>query len=352
MHKKEYEIGILYGEGIGFEVLTETKKILNIIAEKFNLKFKFLEGPHVKYKYPLKNKRGVVGPIYSFYNYAINNNIPILSGPLSGGLVYNIRKRFDLFFKLVPLQSIPGVRSNIFKHPVDILLIRQNNTGEYFGKHGLIKDKNGLRIAYQNIKYFENDISRIADATFKFTSNIKRKITVLLKEDGLPDISKLWREIFENKQQKYPNVILEFINVDTGVGNIIANPSNFDIVVTLNYDGDIITDALVSYILGSRGMGCSGNFNDNNFGSYQTIHGGAIDIAGKNKANPIGQILSAAMMLEYSFGLKRESNVIKKGIEIVLSRGYRTVDFRSSKKLVSTEKMGSLIAETITKLKG
>ena len=196
----------------------------------------------------------------------------------------------------------------------------------FFGKHGYSKSKNNNRIAFQNIKYSEEDIEKIAAVAFRCASRRRQKITLLLKEDGFPAISGLWREIFQNNHLKFSGIELEILNVDLGVCELISNPSNFDVLVTLNYDGDIICDALTAYIYGSRNMGCSGNFNNHGFASYQTVHGGGRDLVGKKKANPIGQILSAAMMLEHSFGLNTEANVIRKGIEIVLNDGYRTED--------------------------
>lgn len=348
MRGRKYEVGVLYGEGIGYEIIEQAKKVLNAISTRFNIDFEYVIGPQTKT--PVKNKRGLVNQLYSFYDCSIKNKIPVLSGALSGGLVYSIRKRFDLFCKLVPIQSIPGYRSEVYKEVLDILLIRQNNTGEYFGKHGFLKSKNNTLIAFQNIRYYEKDIDKMASVAFEYALRRRQKVTLLLKEDGLPEISSLWRETFKNNHRNYKSIELGFLNVDTGAGELISNPSDFDIVVTLNSYGDIICDVLVSFIYGSRGMGCSGNFDEQGFASYQTVHGGAIDLVGKNKANPIGQILSAAMMLQYSFGLDKEAQTIKNAIETILNDGYRTEDiFESGCKVVSTQKMGSLITEAILK---
>ena len=141
---------------------------------------------------------------------------------------------------------------------------------------------------------------------------------------------------------------LDILNVERGAGELISNPRDFDVVVTLNHDGDIIFDTMVSFFYGSRGMGCSGNFNNDGFATYQTIHGSAMDLVGKNKANPIGQILSSAMMLEYSFHLFKEAESIKKSVGTVLNAGYRTEDiFREGFKLTSTRDMCSYIVESV-----
>jgi len=139
------------------------------------------------------------------------------------------------------------------------------------------------------------------------------------------------------------------LNVDRGMGELIAHPSSFDTVVTLNYVGDVICDALVAFVYGSRGMGFSGNFNNNGFASYQTVHGAALDLTNQNTANPIGQILSAAMLLEYSLGADQEAAAIKKAIKSVLDQRYRTFDIHENGcTQVSTREMGTLIAQAVT----
>ena len=344
--KREYKIGILYGEGIGYDIIEQTKTILSAISNKFDAVFDYAVGPTIKT--PIKSKRGIVNPVYSFHEFAMKNKMPVISGALSGGLVYSIRKRFGLYYKLVPLKSLAGHRTEVYKKATDILLIRQNDAGVYFGRHGFLKTKDNTRIAFQNIRYHEDDINKIASVAFRYATKRRRKVTLLLKEDGLPEISSLWREVFEDRQREFRKIDFEILNVDTAAGELLSRPSNFDVVVTLNYDGDIICDSLVSFIFGSRSMGCSGNFNMDGFAVYQTVHGGAKDLVGKNKANPIGQILSSAMMLDFSFGLREESKAIRKGIEIVLNDGYRTQDiFQSGCKRVSTQEMGNLIAEAI-----
>jgi 3-isopropylmalate dehydrogenase len=343
---RQFDIGIMHGEGIGYEIIEQTKRVLSAISKKFNIDFEYHIGPTVRT--PVKTKRGIVNAIYRFYDYALENKIPVISGALSGGLVYSIRKRFDLYYKLVPIQSIPGFRTAVHKGDIDILLIRQNSVGEYFGKHGFLKHNDRKRIAYQNIRYSEEDIDKLAGVAFEYATKKRRKVTLLLKEDGLPHISRLWREVFENRCEKNSGIELEVLNVDAGAGQLISKPSDFDVVVTLNHDGDIICDVLISFVHGSRGMGCSANFSDDGLAVYQTVHGGAMDLAGRNTANPMGQIFSAAMMLECSFGLEREARTIKKAIGTVLSEGYRTVDiFQNGCKLATTQEMCTLIAEAI-----
>jgi 3-isopropylmalate dehydrogenase len=343
---RQFDIGIVHGEGIGYEIIEQTRRVLTAISKKSGIHFEYHVGPRIST--PVKTKRGIVNTIYRFYDYALKNGIPVISGALSGGLVYSIRKRFDLYYKLVPVQSISGFRTAVYKGDIDILLIRQNSVGEYFGKHGFLKRKDKKRIAYQNIRYSEEDIDKLASVAFEYATRKRRKVTLLLKEDGLPHISRLWREVFENRREENSGIELEILNVDAGAGQLISKPSDFDVVVTLNHDGDIICDALISFVHGSRGMGCSANFSDNGLAVYQTVHGGAMDLVGRNIANPIGQIFSAAMMLECSFGLRSEAETIKKAIGTVLSDGHRTEDiFQNGCKLATTQEMCSLIAEAI-----
>jgi 3-isopropylmalate dehydrogenase len=342
--KRELNIGILYGEGIGYEIINHTKQILSCIGKRFFIEFNYIDGPTTDA--PLGNKREIQEQLYEFYSHAIENGIPIISGALSGGLVYDIRKKFDLYYKLIPLQAIPGYRTEVIRHDVDILLIRHNNAGEYLGDHGCYR-RSDTRIAYQEITYSDSDIDKIAAISFKHAATRKGKITLLIKDDGFPEISDLWREIFQHHHKKTNDIELQIMNVDRGAGELISNPAQFDVVVTLNHDGDIVCDALVAFIYGSRGMGYSGNFNDSGFASYQTVHGAAVDLVGKDKANPIGQILSAAMMLEYSFGLQEAAKSIRQAIATILQNDNITADLPKAGKVLSTSEMCALISANI-----
>jgi 3-isopropylmalate dehydrogenase len=342
----ERRIGILYGEGLGYELIEQSIRVLASVSQKCNIPFAFSFGPRVKK--PAKTKRGIVNPLYAFYEKAIQDSIPILSGPLSGGLVYSIRKRFDLFYKLVPIRSIPGYRTEVITEPVDILLLRQNNAGEYFGRHGSLQGKDNKRIAFQHVRYTEDDVEKLASVAFQWARERRKKLTLFLKEDGLPAISRLWIDVFQEKRKEWEEVELEVLNVDRGAADLISSPSRFDVVATLNHDGDLLADMMISFLHGSRAMGCSGNFGQNGLAVYQTVHGSASDLVGKNTANPIGQILATAMMLEHSFGLLEEAELIRAGVEKALRNQYRTEDiFQGGCRHASTDAMVNAVVEAI-----
>jgi len=341
------KIGTIIGEGIGEELFKAVNIITDAVSKKEKIEFKFEQGPDIKF--PIKSKRGVVNNLYKFYEDCIKMNIPILSGPLSGGLVYSLRKRFDLFIKIVPILSLLPNNDRLLKKDIDILLLRQNNSGDFFGRNKIITNASGIRVAVQNIRYSELEIKRLAESSLKLAQQRKSEVSVFLKRDGFKAIGRLWEDVFQNiKDQYFEHVKLNFCNPDMGICEVIRSPENFDIIVTTNEVGDIATDVLITIFNKSRGMGCSGNFNEKGFGSYQTVHGGAVDIAGKNIANPIGHISALAMLLEYSYGLTQIYNDIHRAIKSVLSKGYRTFDIGdSNSKIVDTLSMASFIANEI-----
>jgi 3-isopropylmalate dehydrogenase len=228
----------------------------------------------------------------------------------------------------------------------DILVVREQCAGLYFGEPRGIVDENGVRRGINTESYSEVEIERVARKAFDLARKRRKKLTSVDKHNVL-ESSRLWREVVIRVARDYPDVALDHMYADNAALQLVVRPQRFDVIVTGNIFGDILSDLTACYH-GSLGMMPSASIGDGTFGLFEPIHGTAPDIAGKNIANPLSQILSARMMLEYSFDLKKEAEAIDSAVERILEEGYRTADIytRGSKK-VSTREMGDLIVNAI-----
>lgn len=225
------------------------------------------------------------------------------------------------------------------------MIMRELTGGLYFGKRET-KEVNGELVAHDNLEYSESEIRRIAKRGFDIAMKRQKKVVSVDKANVL-DSSRLWRKIVNEVAKDYPEVELEHMLVDNCAMQLVKNPQQFDVILTENMFGDILSDE-ASMITGSIGMLSSASLRDDQFGMYEPSHGSAPDIAGKNIANPIATILSAAMMLRYSFDMDKEASAVEKAIQKVLKDGYRTVDIMSDgQKEVSCSVMGNLIVERL-----
>ena len=207
-------------------------------------------------------------------------------------------------------------------------------------------EEHGVMTAYDSLTYNENEIRRIAKRGFDIAMKRRKKVTSVDKANVL-DSSRLWRKVVEEVAAEYPEVTLEHMLVDNCAMQLVKNPKQFDVILTENMFGDILSDE-ASMVTGSIGMLASASLNETKFGLYEPSGGSAPDIAGKGIANPIATILSAAMMLRFSFDLDKEADAVERAVAKVLAEGYRTIDIMSEgKKQVGTEKMGDLIAGSI-----
>jgi len=219
--------------------------------------------------------------------------------------------------------------------------MRELTRGIYFGKQFTDGD-----YACDSMEYSKYEIVRIAAQAFKIAQTRNKRITSVDKSNVL-ETSKLWRRTVEEVANKYPDVELSHMYVDNAAMQLVTNPKQFDVIVTENMFGDILSDE-ASMITGSIGMLPSASLGDNNFGMYEPVHGSAPDITGQNKANPIATILSASMMLKYSFGLQAESYAIEEAVKKALKDGYRTADIaKKGEKIITTQEMGNTIVENI-----
>ena len=262
-----------------------------------------------------------------------------------------IRKELNLFANLRPavlydeLKGACPLKESITEGGFDMMIMRELTGGLYFGERKTVEE-NGVMTAYDSLTYNENEIRRIAKRAFDIAMKRRKKVTSVDKANVL-DSSRLWRKVVEEVAKEYPEVTLEHMLVDNCAMQLVKDPKQFDVILTENMFGDILSDE-ASMVTGSIGMLASASLNETKFGLYEPSGGSAPDIAGKGIANPIATILSAAMMLRFSFDLDKEADAIENAVAEVLKKGYRTIDIMSEgKEQIGTAKMGDLIASYI-----
>ncbi len=351
----EYKIAILKGDGIGPEIVDEAMKVLDEIGKKFNHKFEYIRGylggeSIDKYGIPLSDETiqvcrdsdavllGAIGG----YKW---DNIDPQKRPERGLLA--IRKELGVYTNLRPailfesLKNASPLKEEIVGNGLDIMIVRELTGGLYFGQREYSEEK-----AYDTLSYTREEIKRIAIKAFEIAKLRNGKLTSVDKHNVL-DTSKLWRKIVEEVGKNYPEVEISHMYVDNAAMQLIANPKQFDVILTENMFGDILSDE-ASMLTGSLGMLPSASLGDGKIGLYEPSHGSAPDIAGKDIANPIATILSAAMMLRYSFDLPDEARAIENAVKETLKDGYRTADiYTEGMKKVGTKEMGDRIVERI-----
>ena len=359
----EYRIGLIHGDGIGPEIVKEAKKVLDAVCEKYGHKFEYtnllLGGASI-------DVHGV--PLTDETIEEAKKCDAVLMGSIGGdaktspwyklspdkrreaGLL-KIRKSLGLFANLRPaylyqeLKDACPLKEEIIGEGFDMLIMRELTGGLYFGERSTVEEK-GIRKATDTLTYSETEIRRIAIRAFDIAMKRKKKVTSVDKANVL-DSSRLWRSVVEDVAKDYPEVTLEHMLVDNCAMQIVHNPCQFDVVLTENMFGDILSDE-ASMVAGSIGMLSSASLNETKFGLYEPSHGSAPDIAGKNIANPIATVLSAAMMLRYSLDLDKEAEAVENAVQKILKDGYRTVDIMSEGcTQVSTSEMGDLLVKAL-----
>ena len=359
----EYKIALIPGDGIGPEIVAEAKKVLDRVCEKYSHKFSYTEvllgGASI-------DAHGV--PLTEEAIAQAKASDAVLMGSIGGdaktspwyklepskrpeaGLLA-IRKALNLFANLRPaylyneLRDACPLRDEIIGDGFDMIIVRELTGGLYFGARKTTEE-NGVRTAVDTLSYNENEIRRIAIKAFEIARKRRNKVTSVDKANVL-DSSRLWRSVVEDVAKDYPDVTLEHMLVDNCAMQLVRDPKQFDVILTENMFGDILSDE-ASMVTGSIGMLSSASLNETKLGLYEPSHGSAPDIAGQNKANPIATILSAAMMLRYSLDLDKEADAVEAAVQKVLTDGYRTGDIMSDGcKPVGTKEMGDLIADAI-----
>ncbi len=359
----DMKIGVIKGDGIGPEIVDEAMKVLDRIAEVYGHSFSYTQllmgGASI-------DANGI--PLTEETLSAAKASDAVLMGSIGGdaktspwyqlepskrpeaGLL-QLRKGLNLFANLRPAVLYPQLRGacplkeEISEKGFDMMIMRELTGGLYFGKRST-EEVDGVLVAKDELTYSEEEIRRIAKRGFDIAMKRRKKVTSVDKANVL-DSSRLWRKVVEEVAAAYPEVTLEHMLVDNCAMQLVKDPAQFDVILTENMFGDILSDE-ASMVTGSIGMLASASLNESKFGLYEPSGGSAPDIAGQGIANPIATILSAAMMLRYSFDLDREAEAIESAVASVLEEGYRTIDIMSEGKTqIGTKEMGDRICSYI-----
>jgi len=354
-----YTIALLPGDGIGPEIMREAVKVLRAVEKRFGLEFKFVEG-----LVGGASLDGCDSPLTDEVLETCKKSDAILFGAVGGPkwddmpkkkrpeqAILMLRKRLGLYANLRPvvffdsLIDASPVKRDVLRDCGDIMIVRELTGGLYFGARGREELQDTVR-AFDTMEYTEDQIKRVARIAFSIAQSRKGHLTSVDKANVL-ETSRLWRSTVSQMAAEYPDVKLSHMYVDNCAMQLVLNPSQFDVILTENTFGDILSDE-ASVLTGSIGILPSASLGDTKPYLYEPIHGSAPDIAGTGKANPIACILSAAMMLEYSFGAKAASDAVKNAVRRALDEGYRTIDIQiGAKHIVSTSEMGDIIEEYI-----
>ena len=355
-----YKIAVIPGDGIGPEVTAEAIKALDAVGEKFGHKF--------EYTYLLAggaaiDKTGRCLPEETVEK--AKNSDAVLLGAVGGPkwdslpgderpekALLGLRKALGLYANLRPaimfdeLKSACPLKDEKVIGGLDLLVVRELTGGIYFGERCTVDTDNMGKAAYDVEMYSEKEVERVARTAFEMAMKRNKKVTSVDKANVL-ESSRLWRKTVAKVAADYPEVELDNFYVDNASMQLVYNPKQFDVIVTSNIFGDILSDE-ASMITGSIGMLPSASLADGAFGMYEPVHGSAPDIAGTGKANPMAAILSAAMMLRYTFGLRNEADAVESAVRKILSEGLRTPDIMTpGYREITTSEAGSLIAEKI-----
>ncbi|MGN0004608.1 MAG: 3-isopropylmalate dehydrogenase [Candidatus Gastranaerophilaceae bacterium] len=356
---KEYNICLLGGDGIGPEVTDEAVKVMNAVGKKYDMKFNFTKAliggcAYEKYGVPLpdetlevaKKSDAVLLGAVGDWKY---DTLPPAVRPEKALL--GIRKGLNLFANLRPATVFDELISSSTLKPeiiqgVDVMIVRELTGDVYFGEPKGVEVKDGKRVGYNNMIYWEDEVRRIAKIAFE-TAMLRNKKLCSVDKANVLDVSRLWREVILEVAKDYPEVELSHLYVDNAAMQLIRDPKQFDVIVTGNIFGDILSDE-ASMLTGSLGMLPSASLSADGPGMFEPIHGSAPDIKNQNIANPIATILSAGMLLKYGLKNSQANDDIENAVKKVLKAGYRTKDIMSEgMKEVGTKEMGDLIAQNL-----
>ncbi len=356
-----FTIALIRGDGIGPEIADEAVRVLQAVGRSHGHEFQFVEayaGGEAWDRYGEHLPQATLD--------VCGRADAILKGPLGGPpdevhhpkwsgvettAILGLRRAFDLFMNLRPVVVYPEVASLSPLRPeivdgADMMIVRELTSGIYFGERGS-RTAGGERTVWDTESYSEGEIARITHGGFHIAQGRPRKHVTLVAKSNILDSSVLWRDVFAKIAPEYPDVTHDYLHVDNAAMQIVTNPRQFDVMLTSNMFGDILSDE-ASVLAGSLGMLGSASLNAVGFGMYEPIHGSAPDIAGQGKANPIAMILSAAMMLRLSFKLETEADAVERAVRSALSGGLRTPDIASvGDSPVTTQAMGAAIEQAL-----
>ena len=343
-------IGVLEGTGVGPDVIAAALKVLESIRQVFELDLEVRIGGLIGEEAIQKHGQWLPDETVAFCSDVFRQGGAILNGPGGGRYVYDLRRRFDLFCKFVPVQPLPelagvGKISPEFLKNVDLLLVRDNTGGLYQGQWSERATSQG-RVAEHSFSYSEVEVGRLVEVAARAAANRTGRLCIVIKDGGVPTITALWRDVGRSMSSRF-GVEATFMNVDLAAYELVQNPRRFDVIVAPNLFGDILAD-ICGLLVASRGVTFSGNFDPQGHGVYQTNHGSALDLAGVDVANPGGQILSLAMLLRESFNLESAAALIEKSLADTWQAGWRTADIAESGcRVLGTKAMGEKVAEQV-----
>ncbi|KAE9525869.1 3-isopropylmalate dehydrogenase [Testudinibacter aquarius] len=357
---QSYNVAVLPGDGIGPEIMAQAIKVLEKVQQKFQFKLNYTHfdiggagiDNHGKAlpDVTLQGCEAADAILFGSVGGPKWESLPPAEQPERGALL-PLRKHFSLFCNLRPAMLYKGLekfcplRADIAATGFDMVVVRELTGGIYFGQPKGREGEGANEKAYDTEVYHRYEIERIARIAFETALKRSKHVTSVDKANVLTS-SVLWREVVNEVAKDYPEVRLDHIYIDNATMQLIKQPSFFDVLLCSNIFGDIVSDEC-AMITGSMGMLPSASLNEQGFGLYEPAGGSAPDIAGKNIANPIAQILSAAMMLRYSFNLEAAAQAIESAVKTVLAEGHRTADLADNSQPLSTSQMGDLIAAKI-----
>lgn len=348
VNSSPFVLGIVPGEGIGPEVVGAALSVLDVVADVYGLTFDLRTCPDLGPKGPYGHefREGSA----EFYAATFADGGAVFCGAVGGRYVYQQRAAFSLYCKLVPVRPSWALRDASIVRPerldgVDILIIRENVAGLYLGDFGR-RDRGNA--AFQHATYTADEVDRILLVAARAALARDGRFTYVTKRGGIPEVSALWAERAKRIAHDL-GAPADELEIDNACFQLVADPRRFDVLVAPNMLGDVLTD-VAALVLGSRGMSLSANFGDDGTAVYQTAHGAAHDLAGTDRANPVAQILSLAMMLRESYGLVSAAQSVEVAIEHVLGTGMRTADVAGpGSTVVGTRALADLIAEAVTR---
>ncbi len=353
------EILILPGDGIGQEIITQALKVIDCLNADFNLGMTLEHGlvggsaydetgsplPQVTLDVARQCDSILLGAVGGYQWASLERNLRPERGLLE------LRAEMDLFSNLRPAILYPQLASaSTLKEEVvlglDLMIVRELVSGIYFGKPRGVEVRNGQKYGFNTAAYYESEIRRIGHAAFKIAQLRDKRVCSVDKANVL-EVCELWREVMIDVAKDYPNIELTHMYVDNAAMQLVKTPKQFDVIVTSNLFGDVLSDC-AAMLTGSIGMLPSASLNQDGFGMYEPIHGSAPDIAGKDIANPLAAILSVAMMLRYSLNQIDLALKIEVAVNTVLDKGYRTQDIATEGSMVvGTNEMGDLVVEAL-----
>jgi 3-isopropylmalate dehydrogenase len=345
-------VGVLAGEGIGPEIVPLALDLLDRVANAAGLHIELRHGGLIGKPAVMHHGVSLSDEVSAFCEDVFADGGALFCGAGGDRFVYELRARFDLFCKFTPLRPHPALFDCGAVRPerlvgVDIVAVRENTGGMYLGEWSTEQAHVGGRRARHTFSYWEPHVARIVDVAARLAQTRRGQVTITTKPGGIPAISALWEEVAAERCDS-AGVSMQVLEIDNAVYQLIADPRRFDVIVSPNMFGDVMADG-GSLLLASRGMSFSGNFSPEGHGVFQTGHGAAHDLAGSDRANPVGQMLALAMMLREAFGLESEAANVEQAIAHTLARGIRTPDIAGPEStVVGTREFGRFVGAALS----